>query len=105
MRPLTGTANSTASSNATMLYTSDTNTRVFTVSFKARSGNSGKIYVGGDSTVLAATGYELSAGNEWTLAFSDVQSNNLPSTVKAHVWHMSGASTSDKLDWNMLLET
>ena len=105
MRPIIGTANSTASSNATMMYSGDTNTRVFSVSFKARSGNSGKVYVGGDSTVLAASGFELSAGDSWSLSFSNVQANNVPGTVKAHVWHMSAASTSDKLDWQMLLET
>jgi len=100
MRPSYGTSNSTTSSKATMLYSSDTNTRMFSISFRARTGNNGMVYIGSDTAVLAASGYELDAGDTYSFMPAMVRG-----TVKAHVWHSSAADTTDKLDWVMLLET
>ena len=71
-----GSANSTASSNATILYSSDTNSRFFSVSIKARKGNSGNVYLGGDTTVLSSAGYELDSAD--TLVLPPV---SLPSLI------------------------
>lgn len=105
MRPSYGTNNSTASSVASILYTGDTNTRMFSVSFKARAGNPSSVYIGSDSNVVSSAGYELVAGSTLSFIVSDVQENNVPGTIKAHIWHMSAPSTVSKLDWAMLLET
>ncbi len=105
MRPLIGTSHSATSSAATLLYTTDTNTRMYSISFKARAGNSGNLYVGGDTSVLVASGYELRPGDSWSFNAALVTDNNIPGTIKANLWHMSAPDTGDKLDWAMILET
>jgi len=105
MRPAYGTVNSTASSVAIGLYTSDTNSRMFSVSLKARTSNVGNIYIGSDTAVLSTAGYELTPGDEWSISAGTVVQEGIPATVRAHLWNMSAPSTTDLLDWAMLLET
>ena len=105
MRPAYGTANSSASSAAKLLYGGDTNTRIFSVSIKARAGNSGNMYVGTDTSVVVASGYELTPGSTLSISASDISENQVPASFKAHSLYVSAPSTSDKADWVMLLET
>jgi hypothetical protein len=78
---------------------------MFSVSFKARESNPGNIYIGNDTTTAIASGWELQPGEYWSIAVSDVQENQVPGTIKAHVWYMSAPSTVSKVDWSMILET
>ena len=105
MRPLYGTANSTASSVAAQLYSTDTNTRIFEISVKARGGNVGMVYFGTDTSVGVGSGYELDSAKELKLPFISLSAYDVPATMKAHTFYMSAGDTTDKLDWFMLLET
>ncbi len=70
--------------------------RIKSVIFKARSANAGSIFLGSDSAAKSA-GFELAAGNreEWPL---------LPATVKGTAFWVWGASSGDRLDFQLLLE-
>jgi hypothetical protein len=105
MRLLYGSAHSATSSLATQLYTSDTNTRAFSISIRNRTGNSGHVYYGTDSSVLAASGYQLIAGQRENFPSLSISANDIPASFKAHNAWISGASTSDVVDWVMAVET
>lgn len=70
--------------------------RIRSVVFKARSGNTGSIFLASDSAAKSG-GFELTAGSreEWSL---------LPATVKGSAFWAWGASSGDKLDYQLLLE-
>lgn len=64
--------------------------------FKARSGNTGSIFLASNSTAKSA-GFELTAGDreEWMF---------LPASVKGSTFWVWGASSGDRLDYQLLLE-
>lgn len=64
--------------------------------FKARTGNTGSIFLASDSAAKSA-GFELTAGarEEWTL---------LPATAKGTAFWVWGASSGDRLDYQLLFE-
>lgn len=70
--------------------------RIRSVIFKARSGNTGSVFLASDSATKS-DGFELAAGarEEWSL---------LPATVKGTAFWVWGASSGDRLDYQLLLE-
>lgn len=70
--------------------------RIRSAVFKARAGNSGSVFLASDSAAKSS-GFELTAGHreEWLL---------LPATVKGTAFWMWGASSGDRLDYQLLLE-
>ncbi len=70
--------------------------RIRSVIFKARSGNTGSIFLASDSAAQSA-GFELGSGDreEWSF---------LPATVKGSVFWAWGASSGDRLDYALILE-
>ena len=108
MRPVFGTANTSTSVTAVQLYNTDTNGRMYAISVKARVGNSSNaMYFGFSSTVSSASGWELTPGDFKGITFSEINSNqsaNQNATVKATSAWVNAASTTDQLDWQILLE-
>ena len=105
-RPIFDTANTSTSNVAVQLYTSDSLARMFAMSVKARVGNGGNMYFGYSSSASSASGWELLPGKGKSFTFSDVLSSqpNKAATVKATSAWVNAASTTDKLDWDILLE-
>lgn len=70
--------------------------RVRSVVFKARTGNTGSIYLASDSAAKSA-GFEFVPGyrEEWSV---------LPATLKGSTYWIWGASSGDRLDYALLLE-
>ena len=89
---------STVSSAGTRVQLSNVTNRVKSIKVKAIAGNSGLAYFG-ISDVAAATGYELSAGNEHQLNFGE-----FGGSVPANVFYVDAATNGDKLCWTMILE-
>lgn len=78
--------------------------RVLSIIFKARSGNTGNIYIG-SSTVAAAVGLELLPGEEITLPISDsVQETGKPHTIPLSDFYFDGGTTNDDVDFIALVE-
>ena len=96
MRVDTGVA--TVSSATTRVQLSNATNRVKFIRVKALAANSGLTYVG-VSDVAAATGFELSAGNEHELNFGE-----FGGSVPANVFYVDAASSGDKVCWSMILE-
>ena len=96
MRVDTGVA--TVSSATTRVQLSNATNRVKFIRVKALAANSGLAYVG-VSDVAAATGFELSAGNEHELNFGE-----FGGSVPANVFYVDAASNGDKVCWSMILE-
>jgi hypothetical protein len=88
----------TVSSAATRVQLSNATNRVKFIRVKALAANSGLAYVG-VSDVAAATGFELSAGNEHELNFGE-----FGGSVPANVFYVDAASNGDKVCWSMILE-
>lgn len=88
----------TVSSAATRVQLSNATNRVKFIRVKALAANSGLTYVG-VSDVAAATGFELSAGNEHELNFGE-----FGGSVPANVFYVDAASNGDKVCWSMILE-
>ena len=88
----------TVSSAATRVQLSNATNRVKFIRVKALAANSGLAYVG-VSDVAAATGFELSAGNEHELNFGE-----FGGSVHANVFYVDAASNGDKVCWSMILE-
>tara|TARA_R100000808_G_scaffold18710_1_gene40908 strand:- start:3250 stop:3567 length:318 start_codon:yes stop_codon:yes gene_type:complete len=105
MRTAYGTSNSTASSVATILYSTDTNARMFSITVRARAGNNAAMYFGNDSNVSSTNGFELTAGKELSISAASISENTIPASLKAHNFTVSGGNTADFVDWFMLLET
>ena len=76
---------------------SNTNNRVRWLKLKALAANSGLVYIG-VSDISATNGYELSAGNEIELNFSDVGGTILWSAV-----YVDAATNGDKVCWVVIL--
>ncbi len=70
-------------------------TMVKELQVKALAGNSGVVYVGGP-TVSASTGWELSAGQTFTLTYQG-------ETINANTFWVDAASSNDKVSWSMLV--
>lgn len=70
--------------------------RIRSAVFKARAGNTGSIFLASDSAAKVA-GFELTAGSreEWSL---------LPATVKGTAFWVWGASSGDRLDYQLLFD-
>lgn len=70
--------------------------RIRSAVFKARSGNTSSVFLASDSAAKSS-GFELTAGSreEWSL---------LPATVKGTAFWVWGASSGDRLDYQLLLE-
>ena len=96
MRVDQGTTN--VSSAGTAVQMNNVTNRVKHVIFKALAGNSGLTYVG-VSDVVAALGYELSAGNTVELNFGE-----FGGSVPANVFYADAATNNDKVCWIMILE-
>ena len=64
--------------------------------FKARTGNAGSVFLASDSAAKSS-GFELAAGDreEWTV---------LPSSVKGSAVWVWGASSGDRLDYQLVVE-
>jgi hypothetical protein len=88
----------TVSSATTRVQLSNATNRVKFIRVKALAANSGLTYVG-VSDVAAATGFELSAGNEHELNFGE-----FGGSVPANVFYVDAASNGDKVCWSMILE-
>jgi len=88
----------TVSSAATRVQLSNVTNRVKYLKVKALAGNSGLAYFG-VSDVAAATGFELSAGNEHELNFGE-----FGGSVPANVFYVDAATNGDKVCWVMTLE-
>ncbi len=70
--------------------------RIRSAVFSARTGNTGSIFLATDSAAKSS-GFELSAGTreEWSM---------LPATVKGSALWVWGASSGDRLDYQLLLD-
>ena len=88
----------TVSSAGTGVQLYNVSNRVKSVTFKASAGNSGLVYIGTD-TVSAATGVELSAGQEATWSFAPLGGN-----LSANTFYVDAATNNDKVSWMMILE-
>lgn len=96
MRIQTGMTTVSSAGTSVQLY--NVSNRVKSVTFKASAGNSGLVYIGTD-TVSAATGFELSAGQETTWGFTPLQGN-----MPASTFYIDAATNNDKVSWMMILE-
>ncbi len=94
-RLVVASLNLTDTMDAVQLQTSP-RPRIRSAVFKARTGNTGSIYLATDSSAKSS-GFELTAGSkeEWSL---------LPATVKGTTFWVWGASSGDRLDYQLLLE-
>lgn len=99
-RIIYGTTNLTTT-GAAVQFSSDTSARVLVASVHARSANTGSIYLGTDSNVSSASGWELNANDEFTQRYKDFQGG---SAVKPSAHWMSATSTSQKVDYWFVLE-
>jgi len=77
---------------------SNTANRVLWIKAKALAANSGIAYLG-VSDVSATNGYELSAGNEIEISFSE-----LGGTVIFSTFYVDAATNGDKLAWTVVLD-
>ena len=96
MRQVFGTLNLTSTTTAVQV---DAAARpyVLQVTFRARDGNSGALYIG-NSSVAVADGYELAAGDEKVWDFSRT------GAVSKDTWWAISTGSSDKLDFAMVVE-
>jgi len=96
MRVATGTITVTTAGTRVQAY--NVANKVKSIIFKAASGNTGLTYVGTE-TVSAATGFELSAGQETTWSFAPLGGN-----LSANTFYVDAATNNDKVSWMMILE-
>jgi hypothetical protein len=96
MRLATGTV--TVGTAGTRVQAYNAENKVKSVTFKASSGNTGLVYVG-INDVAAATGFELSAGQETTWSFAPLGGN-----IPANTFYADAATSGDKVSWWMILE-
>ena len=96
MRVQTGVL--TVSTAGTAVVSDNTANRVYEITFKALAGNSGLVYVGTD-TVSAATGFELSAGQEKTLSLK-----TFGGSIPLNLFYANAATNNDKVAWVAILE-
>lgn len=82
-------------------FSTDTATRVMVVSVHARTGNSGYVYLGSDSNVSSASGWELGPNEEVTWRYKD---SEVPSSIPPSKHWVNATDTSQKADWTMILE-
>lgn len=101
MRLVYGTANSTASSTATQLFATDSNARAFAITVKARKSNGGNAYWGTDTLVNSTHGFELTPGDNFPINLAEVTGEGTALAANAYI---SAASTTDLVDWVMLIE-
>ena len=99
-RAIYGTTN-LSSAGVPVQFSTDSATRVLVASFHARAGNSGYAYLGTDSNVSSASGWELGPNDAETYRYRDFQS--AAGMKPANHW-MSATDTSQKIDYWMLLE-
>tara|TARA_R100000306_G_C4358443_1_gene134008 strand:- start:818 stop:1120 length:303 start_codon:yes stop_codon:yes gene_type:complete len=74
---------------------------VLVITFKARAGNSGKVYIG-DSTVAAAVGFELAGGTEIMLNPSLVAARD--TSVLLSDFYVDAATNGDDVDFIALVK-
>ena len=84
----------TVSTAGTEVQLSNTNRKVRWIKVKALAGNSNKVYLGIAGSISSSLGYELSAGNELEINFSDIGGSILFSTLYVDV-----ATNGDKVSW------
>jgi len=78
--------------------------RVLSIIFKARSGNTGGVYVG-DVSVAAAVGLELLPGEEISIPISDsVQETGKPHTVPLSDFYVDAATNGNDVDFLAVTE-
>tara|TARA_R110000751_G_scaffold287130_1_gene391756 strand:- start:471 stop:773 length:303 start_codon:yes stop_codon:yes gene_type:complete len=75
--------------------------QVMAITFKARAGNSGNVYVGG-ATVSAASGFELAPGNSISIDPSQVSARD--TTVPLSDFYVDAASSGDDVDFFALVK-
>lgn len=96
MRPVFVTNTSSA---ADVGYNPDAGTRIFAVNVKARAANAGNWYIGTDSSLSSAAGYELTPGDALTLSYEELKGN-----VKATAFWGVSTDSGDVLDWAFTVE-
>ena len=96
MRVQTGVI--TVATAGTAVVTDNTANRVYEITFKALPGNSGLVYVGTD-TVSAATGFELSPGQEKILSLK-----TFGGSIPLNLFYANAATDNDKVSWIAILE-
>ena len=89
----------TVSTAGTEVQLSNTTSRVSWIKVKALAGNSNKVYLGIAGSITASLGYELSAGNEIEINFSDIGGTIVFNTLWA-----DAATNGDKLAWIALVD-
>ena len=99
-RVVFGTTNVTSSGTAVQ-FNSDTAGRVHVAAFHGRAGNAGPVYLGSDSGVSATSGWELGTNEELIINYTDYA--GAPLIAPEHHW-MNATSTSDKVDFYLVLE-
>ena len=88
----------TVATSGTEQQLSNTANRVRWIKVKALAANSGISYFG-VSDITTTNGYELSAGNEIEINFSDVGG-----TVAFSTFYVDVASSGDKVSWVVVLD-
>lgn len=99
-RVVYGTTNTSTNGTAVQPNT-DTAGRVMVFSVHSRAANTGYVYFGSDSNVSSASGWELGANEDFTWRYKDY--DTAPSIAPADHW-INATSTSQSVDWMMLLE-
>ena len=88
----------TVATAGTAVVTDNTANSVYEITFKALAGNSGLVYVGTD-TVSAATGFELSPGQEKILSLK-----TFGGSIPLNLFYANAATNNDKVSWIAILE-
>lgn len=95
-RNIFGSQNITDTASAIQLFGSEAKPNVLAVTFKARSTNAGNVYLGNDSTAKSSA-FELAPGDVADRVYS-------PIAVSAANFWVWGATSNDKLDYEVLRE-
>lgn len=93
--PLTGTTD--VSSAGSRVQIDNTVRRVLSITFRARKGNSGNIYVG-DSTVSSSAGFELDSGEALTFEFASAGVS-----ARMSDFYVDTSNSGDDVDWAAVL--
>ncbi len=99
-RVIHGTANITATGGTAQLNT-DSYGRVMVFSAHARAGNAGTVYIGSDSNVSSASGWELGANEEVTWRYKDY---NMAASIPPSDHWIAATDTSQKVDYMFIVE-